>query len=248
MVLGDTCTRVCRFCALNTGAQPAPLDEDELLNVAAEIAQWGIRYVVLTRVERDDGRWDCGSFRKDCAIHHASPTRGSGGVSGGRLSWRRNRGAFAGGVRLRRFRAQCGEGATAAAAREGQAGQVGAEPDLITVAAELALDARRRNRRRFVFRRRPHRRIALLETLKQYAFWASTTALQPHVLIAFVESFHLRLSHLSAHRTGELSAHVTFNCSPLAFTPTAASTTAADVANVVAASRRRCIRERKATS
>ncbi|CAN8073765.1 unnamed protein product [Agarophyton chilense] len=54
MVLGDTCTRGCRFCAVNTAAQPAAPDEDEPFNVAAEIAQWGLKYVVLTSVDRDD--------------------------------------------------------------------------------------------------------------------------------------------------------------------------------------------------
>ncbi|PXF44780.1 Lipoyl synthase, apicoplast [Gracilariopsis chorda] len=54
MVLGDTCTRGCRFCAVNTNSKPAPPDEDEPFNVAAEIATWGLNYVVLTSVDRDD--------------------------------------------------------------------------------------------------------------------------------------------------------------------------------------------------
>ncbi|KAI0560606.1 Lipoate synthase [Gracilaria domingensis] len=113
MVLGDTCTRGCRFCAVNTAAQPAAPDEDEPFNVAAEIAQWGLKYVVLTSVDRDDLRDGAGA---------------SGGVSGGGLSGRRKRGALAGGVRPGRVRAQCGDGAAAAAAREGPAGELRAEP------------------------------------------------------------------------------------------------------------------------
>lgn len=54
MLLGDTCTRGCRFCAINTAATPAPPDPDEPFNVAAEIVTWGLNYVVLTSVDRDD--------------------------------------------------------------------------------------------------------------------------------------------------------------------------------------------------
>jgi len=54
MVLGDTCTRGCRFCAVNTAATPGPVDEDEPENTAAAVAGWGVGYVVLTSVDRDD--------------------------------------------------------------------------------------------------------------------------------------------------------------------------------------------------
>jgi len=54
MVLGDTCTRGCRFCAVNTAATPAPPDPDEPENTAAAIAAWGVGYVVITSVDRDD--------------------------------------------------------------------------------------------------------------------------------------------------------------------------------------------------
>jgi lipoic acid synthetase len=54
MLLGDTCTRGCRFCAVKTAAQPPAPDPDEPLNVAAEVASWDIDYVVLTSVDRDD--------------------------------------------------------------------------------------------------------------------------------------------------------------------------------------------------
>ena len=54
MLMGDTCTRGCRFCAVNTSQTPPPVDEDEVENTASAIAQWGVGYVVLTSVDRDD--------------------------------------------------------------------------------------------------------------------------------------------------------------------------------------------------
>ena len=54
MLMGDTCTRGCRFCAVKTSRTPAPLDPDEPLNTAKAVADWGIDYVVLTSVDRDD--------------------------------------------------------------------------------------------------------------------------------------------------------------------------------------------------
>ena len=54
MLLGDTCTRGCRFCAVNTARTPPPADPDEPRNTAAAIAAWDLGYVVLTSVDRDD--------------------------------------------------------------------------------------------------------------------------------------------------------------------------------------------------
>lgn len=54
MLLGDTCTRGCRFCAVNTATTPPPPDQDEPFNTAAAIAKWHVDYVVLTSVDRDD--------------------------------------------------------------------------------------------------------------------------------------------------------------------------------------------------
>ena len=54
MVLGDTCTRGCRFCAIKTHAQGHPVDADDPPNVAEAAAPLGLRYVVLTMVDRDD--------------------------------------------------------------------------------------------------------------------------------------------------------------------------------------------------
>lgn len=54
MLMGDTCTRGCRFCAVKTSKAPPPLDPLEPRNVATAVAEWGIGYVVLTSVDRDD--------------------------------------------------------------------------------------------------------------------------------------------------------------------------------------------------
>src|SRR3954469_17726395 len=53
MLLGDVCTRGCRFCAVTTG-RPAPLDPDEPEHVALAIGRMALQYVVLTMVDRDD--------------------------------------------------------------------------------------------------------------------------------------------------------------------------------------------------
>jgi lipoyl synthase len=54
MIMGDTCTRGCRFCSVKTSRAPPPLDPDEPEKVAEAIAKWGLDYVVLTSVDRDD--------------------------------------------------------------------------------------------------------------------------------------------------------------------------------------------------
>lgn len=53
MLMGGTCTRGCRFCAVATG-KPAPLDPREPYNAAAAVAAMGVDYIVLTSVNRDD--------------------------------------------------------------------------------------------------------------------------------------------------------------------------------------------------
>ncbi|CAD6333269.1 unnamed protein product [Miscanthus lutarioriparius] len=54
MLLGDTCTRGCRFCAVKTSNKPPPPDALEPLKTAMAVASWGVDYVVLTSVDRDD--------------------------------------------------------------------------------------------------------------------------------------------------------------------------------------------------
>ncbi|HXA43839.1 MAG TPA: lipoyl synthase [Candidatus Solibacter sp.] len=53
MILGDTCTRACAFCAVKTG-RPTWLDEDEPRRVAESIAKMGLVHAVITSVDRDD--------------------------------------------------------------------------------------------------------------------------------------------------------------------------------------------------
>jgi lipoic acid synthetase len=54
MIMGDTCTRGCRFCSVKTSRAPPPLDPEEPDKVSTAIAKWGLDYVVLTSVDRDD--------------------------------------------------------------------------------------------------------------------------------------------------------------------------------------------------
>ncbi|KAI3378721.1 hypothetical protein SNEBB_006575 [Seison nebaliae] len=55
MIMGDECTRACRFCSVKTNKRPPPLDEDEPENVGETISKWKeIGYIVLTSVTRDD--------------------------------------------------------------------------------------------------------------------------------------------------------------------------------------------------
>ena len=53
MILGDVCTRGCRFCAVEHGC-PAPLDPDEPERVAEATARLGLHHVIVTSVTRDD--------------------------------------------------------------------------------------------------------------------------------------------------------------------------------------------------
>lgn len=53
MILGEVCTRACRFCAVKAGA-PMPVDPDEPLHVAEAVKELNLRYVVITSVARDD--------------------------------------------------------------------------------------------------------------------------------------------------------------------------------------------------
>jgi lipoyl synthase len=54
MILGDICTRGCRFCAVSTGNPNGWVDQEEPHKLAHAIQQAGWRYVVLTTVDRDD--------------------------------------------------------------------------------------------------------------------------------------------------------------------------------------------------
>lgn len=54
MILGDTCTRACRFCAVTTGNPRGIVDVDEPRRVGEAIAALNLNYVVITSVDRDD--------------------------------------------------------------------------------------------------------------------------------------------------------------------------------------------------
>jgi len=74
MILGDTCTRACRFCAVTSG-RPSELDIGEPLRVAESVAQLGLRHAVITSVDRDDLRdGGAGIFARTIrAIRRRSP-------------------------------------------------------------------------------------------------------------------------------------------------------------------------------
>jgi len=67
LILGDTCTRDCRFCAVKKG-KPLPLDQDEPERVAQAVRRLGLSHVVVTSVTRDD-------LRDGGASHFASTIR-----------------------------------------------------------------------------------------------------------------------------------------------------------------------------
>ena len=53
MILGDICTRACAYCAVTTGV-PGPLDLQEPARLAETVERMGLRYAVITSVNRDD--------------------------------------------------------------------------------------------------------------------------------------------------------------------------------------------------
>src|SRR5271170_3717733 len=54
MILGDICTRACGFCAVPSGKPAGPPDEQEPDRVAEAVERMGLRYAVVTSVNRDD--------------------------------------------------------------------------------------------------------------------------------------------------------------------------------------------------
>src|SRR3989344_3638613 len=54
MVMGDTCTRACKFCAVKTGYPAMPLDPEEPIKLANVVKEWKLNYIVITSVDRDD--------------------------------------------------------------------------------------------------------------------------------------------------------------------------------------------------
>ena len=67
MIMGDICTRRCPFCDVAHG-RPNPLDDAEPVNLAKTIAEMGLKYVVVTSVDRDDLRDGGASHFRDCIL------------------------------------------------------------------------------------------------------------------------------------------------------------------------------------
>ncbi len=74
MILGDKCTRACKFCAVTT-ARPDPPDADEPQRLAQAAGQLGLRHVVITSVARDDLPDEGAGHFARCisAVHQAIP-------------------------------------------------------------------------------------------------------------------------------------------------------------------------------
>lgn len=74
MILGDTCTRRCRFCAVKTGL-PGAVDRDEPRRVAESVHRMELRHVVITMVNRDDLRDGGAEILAETvrAIHERAP-------------------------------------------------------------------------------------------------------------------------------------------------------------------------------
>jgi len=75
MLMGSVCTRACRFCAVDTGNPKGWLDKDEPQNAAESVHATGLKYIVLTSVDRDDIEDGGAQHYADCvkAIKKASP-------------------------------------------------------------------------------------------------------------------------------------------------------------------------------
>jgi len=68
MIMGDICTRRCPFCDVGHG-RPNPLNADEPRELAEAIADMGLKYVVITSVDRDDLRDGGAQHFADCISH-----------------------------------------------------------------------------------------------------------------------------------------------------------------------------------
>lgn len=66
MVMGEHCTRGCRFCAISTMSKPPPLDPDEPKKLADALKSLDLRYVVITSVARDDLEDDGAGHFAEC--------------------------------------------------------------------------------------------------------------------------------------------------------------------------------------
>ncbi|MFQ5634491.1 MAG: lipoyl synthase [Gammaproteobacteria bacterium] len=78
MLMGSICTRACRFCAVDTGNPGGRLDPDEPGNAAESVRVLGLRYIVLTSVDRDDLPDGGAAHYAACVerIRHVNPATG----------------------------------------------------------------------------------------------------------------------------------------------------------------------------
>lgn len=78
MIMGEICTRRCRFCGVKTG-KPAPLDPAEPTRLAQSISELGLKYAVITCVDRDD-LMDSGSAHWAACIKAVREQNPQGGI------------------------------------------------------------------------------------------------------------------------------------------------------------------------
>ena len=93
-ILGETCTRACRYCYVNSGTPTEPVDPLEPLRLAQTAKEMGLKHVVVTSVDRDDVP-DRGAGHYAAvirALHHKVPGRDDRGADA-RLPRRRGGGA-----------------------------------------------------------------------------------------------------------------------------------------------------------
>lgn len=76
MVLGNICTRGCRFCSVPKGVKGENLDQLEPVKLANSVEKWGLNYVVITSVDRDDLPDEGSGHFANCIIelHHRVPS------------------------------------------------------------------------------------------------------------------------------------------------------------------------------
>ncbi len=76
MLMGEVCTRACRFCAVKFDRAPPPLDGEEPQKAAEQVAVMGLDYVVMTSVNRDDLADGGASHLRACveAVRARNPT------------------------------------------------------------------------------------------------------------------------------------------------------------------------------
>lgn len=75
MLLGETCTRGCRFCAVSTGNPHQEIDQFEPFKLAQSVKKFGLEYVVITMVARDDLEDGGAEHIARCirAVHQTTP-------------------------------------------------------------------------------------------------------------------------------------------------------------------------------